>query len=175
MAKQNVFSNLFKKGQKFQPIHAVLLVVLFIAGAFAIRQYIELNYSQSDASCYGYQCYPVASIGGRIAGGGYNNGEIYYGILNVHAGDMIELTWEGQNVTDCRAIGNWTNYRGTFMPLTVFPKRLFQSRTFGVRCKKGRQTVEAYLSVNVEGPNQQGDDAPTEDKVDPRGEATTKE
>jgi hypothetical protein len=148
-------AGMFYKNSKLQPAGLVLILVLFVAIAWFVRQQVELDAISSDASCYGYDSYcdPWVSIGGRNVNPGYGDNGIYYGVMTVPYGSIIELTWDGGNVNRCEAVGRWTNFKGTYMPPTVFPQKLTASRDFAVKCKAGRETVTAKLSVIVEKPS----------------------
>lgn len=139
--------NIFAKYPALKPIAGVALIAVLFLGVQSIRGRLSNQYS--DASCYGYQCQPSVSIGGRVVTKGYNNGEFSYGTLNVKRGSTIELTWFGANVDSCSA--DWSKFTGTYMGPTVFGA-ITANQDFTVNCftngssKKG---VRANLSVHI--------------------------
>lgn len=148
MSSNQGIKGLFYKNSKLQPAGLIALLAIFVVGAWAIRQYIDIDSKGSSANCYGTNCQPTVTIGGRIAGGGYGTG-ISYGTMYVDSGSVIDLTWFGENVDRCEAIDRWTRFRGTYMEPTLYPQKITQSQNFGVKCQKGRAKVEAYFSVIV--------------------------
>lgn len=139
----------FANNPKLKPAVLVAAIALFIVGAFAVRQYLDVDATGSSANCYGYNCESYVMVGGRLANGSKDS-DITYGTLYVKSGSAIELTWSGINVDRCEAIGRWTRFKGTYMAPTAYPFAITQSQSFGVKCKKGRQTFEGYFSVVVE-------------------------
>lgn len=145
----NGLAGLFYKDSKLQPAGFVAAIALFLVCAWGIRQYVNLDSKGSSANCYGADCQPSVTIGGRVSGAGYNSA-MSYGTLYVKYGDLIELTWMGNAVDRCEAVGKWTKFRGTYMPPTLYPGKISASQDFSVKCRRGRTEVMSTLSVVVQ-------------------------
>lgn len=138
----------WKNSKYFLPGLASLAAVVVIGGAAMLHN--NLQYSPSSASCYGYGCQSSVTIGARVQGYGYSSPPFSYGTLTITAGQMIELTWNAQNVDRCYATEKWTGFQGLYYPPTLFPNPIQQSRTFGVTCLKANRVVAtSTININV--------------------------
>lgn len=146
--ENNTSNNVFAKYPALKAVGGVALVAVLFLGVQSLRDSGRLGGNQSDASCYGYNCQPSISLGGRVVTSGYKSGPFSYGTLNIRSGEIIELTWNGVNVDRCSA--DWTQFAGTQMPPTVYG-RVNKSKNFEVTCFKGNHRYKTNLKVKVPG------------------------
>lgn len=136
---------------KYPVLKIVIAIAALLALYFAVtalRNSGRLGGNQSDASCYGYNCQPSISLGGRVVTTGYRPGSFSYGTLNIRSGEIVELTWSGVNVDRCAA--DWTQFTGTEMIPTVYG-RVNKTKKFEVTCYKGNHRYKTSLKVKVPG------------------------
>lgn len=139
--------NFIEKYRKYMvPGIALAVAVALVGGAWILRNNIRSLGTQ--AGCYGYNCEPSVSLGGRVTG--FRNGApLSYGILRVVPGSNIELSWTAENVDRCIAENNWTDFTGIYYPPTPQSEAITRSQVFKVNCYKNRRIV-ASSSLTVE-------------------------
>lgn len=149
----NPLLGLLDKHPLIKPVIGILVLVLFVGVAFVLRsqsENVQPNYSSAD--CYGTDCTPSVTIGGRTIPYGYDRA-FTYGTLYIRRGQSIELTWFGNNVDTCKAVNGWTNFTGVYLPPTLYERRLKDSDTISVKCYRGkREVIAGSLNVIVEAP-----------------------